>query len=54
VPRFEPKNPDFRTVATATFAAQEAMHALGILIARLEPGERQRSWDRSSFALTES
>jgi uncharacterized protein (TIGR00369 family) len=39
VPRFDPKNPDFRAVATATFAAQEAVHALGISIARLEPGE---------------
>jgi uncharacterized protein (TIGR00369 family) len=39
VPRFEPKNPNYRTVATATFAAQQAMHTLGISIARLEPGE---------------
>jgi uncharacterized protein (TIGR00369 family) len=39
VPRFEPKNPDFRAVATATFAAQQAMHTLGISIARLEAGE---------------
>ena len=37
--RFEPKNPDFREVATATFAAQRAMRTLGISIARLEPGE---------------
>jgi uncharacterized protein (TIGR00369 family) len=39
MPRFEPKNPDFREVATATFAAQRAMKTLGIRIARLEPGE---------------
>jgi uncharacterized protein (TIGR00369 family) len=39
MPRFEPKNPDFREVATATFAAQRAMQTLGIRIARLEPGE---------------
>jgi uncharacterized protein (TIGR00369 family) len=39
MPRFEPKNPDFRTAATATFAAQPAMRTLGISIARLEPGE---------------
>lgn len=37
--RFEPRNPDFREIATATFAAQRAMHTLGISIARLEPGE---------------
>lgn len=37
--RFEPKNPDFRAVATATFAQQQAMRTLGISIARLEPGE---------------
>ena len=39
MPLFEPKNPDFRQVATATFAAQRAMQTLGIKIARLEPGE---------------
>jgi hypothetical protein len=39
MPRFEPKNPDFRAVATATFARQQAMRTLGISIARLEPGE---------------
>src|SRR5262249_41830594 len=39
MPRFEPKNLDFRQVATATFAAQPAMKTLGITIARLEPGE---------------
>ena len=39
MPHFEPKNPDFRQVAIATFAAQRAMQTLGIRIARLEPGE---------------
>jgi uncharacterized protein (TIGR00369 family) len=38
-PRFEPKNPDYRAVATATFDRQQAMRTLGISIARLEPGE---------------
>jgi len=38
-PRFEPKNPDYRAVATATFDSQPAMRSLGISIARLEPGE---------------
>jgi uncharacterized protein (TIGR00369 family) len=39
MPRFEPKNPDYRKVATATFDRQQAMQTLGISIARLEPGE---------------
>jgi uncharacterized protein (TIGR00369 family) len=39
LPRFEPKNPDYRSVATATFDRQPAMQSLGISIARLEPGE---------------
>jgi uncharacterized protein (TIGR00369 family) len=39
MPRFEPKNPDFRAVAAATFDRQQAMRTLGISIARLEPGE---------------
>jgi uncharacterized protein (TIGR00369 family) len=39
IPRFEPKNPDYRAVATATFDSQRAMQSLGISIARLEPGE---------------
>ena len=37
--RFQPRNPDFRTVATDTFDRQRAMRTLGISIARLEPGE---------------
>ena len=45
MPRFEPKNPDFREVATATFAAQRAMQTLGIRIARLDPGEVDLAMD---------
>ena len=37
--RFEPKNPDYRAIATDTFERQQAMRTLGISIARLEPGE---------------
>ena len=37
--RFEPKNPDYRSIATDTFERQHAMRTLGISIARLEPGE---------------
>jgi|SRR5579864_4433352 len=37
--RFQPKNPDYRAVASATFAAQQAMRTLGISLLRLEPGE---------------
>ena len=43
MPPFEPKNPDYREVATATFARQQAMRTLGISIARLEPGEVELS-----------
>jgi uncharacterized protein (TIGR00369 family) len=39
VPRFEPRNPDYRAVATATFEAQQATRTLGMSILRLEPGE---------------
>jgi len=39
MPRFEPRNPDYRAVAIATFERQRAMRTLGISIARLEPGE---------------
>ena len=38
MPRFQPKNPDFRRDATAVFDAQPAMRTLGISIARLEAG----------------
>src|SRR6516164_10537547 len=41
--QFEPKNPDFRADATATFAAQPAMRTLGIALSRLEPGEVELS-----------
>jgi uncharacterized protein (TIGR00369 family) len=41
--QFEPKNPDFRAVAAATFDRQQAMRTLGISIARLEPGEVELS-----------
>ncbi len=37
--RFQPSNPDYRAVATATFERQQAMRTLGIQIARLEAGE---------------
>ena len=37
--RFQPKNPDYRAIAIATFEQQRAMKTLGISIARLEPGE---------------
>ena len=50
--RFEPKNPDYREVATATFAAQPAMRTLGMSIARLEPGEVELAMEYSA-ALTQ-
>ena len=37
--RFEPRNPDYREIATDTFERQHAMRTLGISIARLEPGD---------------
>jgi len=39
MPRFEPKNPDYLEVATATFDRQQAMRTLGVTIIRLAPGE---------------
>jgi uncharacterized protein (TIGR00369 family) len=45
MPRFEPKNPRFREMAAATFAAQRAMQTLRISIARLEPGEVDLAMD---------
>ena len=39
MPRFEPKNPDYRAVAAATFDRQQAMRTLGISISRLVAGE---------------
>ena len=43
MPRFEPRNPDFRAIAAATFDSQQAMRTLGISIARLEAGEVELS-----------
>ena len=39
MPTFQPKNPDYRAIATDTFERQRAMRTLGISIARMEPGE---------------
>ena len=36
---FEPKNPDYRTAATALFDGQPTMRTLGISIVNLAPGE---------------
>jgi uncharacterized protein (TIGR00369 family) len=41
--QFEPKNPDYLKVATATFERQQAMRTLGVTIARLEAGEVELS-----------
>jgi uncharacterized protein (TIGR00369 family) len=43
MPRFEPKNPDYLAIATATFERQHAMRNLGISIASIEPGEVELS-----------
>ena len=48
MPRFEPKNPDYCSLAAATFARQQAMQTLGISIARLEPGEVDLSMQYSA------
>lgn len=37
--RLQPQDPDFRQRVEASFARQKVMHTLGIVIARLEPGE---------------
>ncbi|MGQ0684740.1 PaaI family thioesterase [Bradyrhizobium sp.] len=52
MPRFEPKNPDFRRLATDTFVRQKAMRTLGFSIARMEPGEVDLAMDYSP-ALTQ-
>ena len=39
MPPFEPKNPDYLEIATATFERQHAMRNLGIAIASIAPGE---------------
>jgi uncharacterized protein (TIGR00369 family) len=48
MPRFQPKNPDFRRAATAVFDAQPVMRTLGISIARLEAGEADLAMDYSA------
>src|SRR5437870_11299877 len=45
MPRFQPKNPDYRAIAIHTFEQQRAMKTLGISIARLEPGEVDLAMD---------
>src|SRR3977135_3638052 len=45
MPQFQPKNPDYRNVATDTFERQHAMRTLGLSIARLEPGEVDLAMD---------
>ena len=52
MPRFEPKNPDFRQIAADTFGRQQAMRTLGFTIARMEPGEVDLAMDYSP-ALTQ-
>jgi uncharacterized protein (TIGR00369 family) len=47
VSRFEPKNPDYRAIAAATFDRQQAMRTLGISISRLEAGEVELSMSYS-------
>ena len=39
MPRFQPKNPDYRTAAAAILSSQPAMRTLGISLVRLDPGE---------------
>ncbi|WP_407166904.1 PaaI family thioesterase [Bradyrhizobium sp. ORS 111] len=39
MPSFQPKNPDYRAVATDMFERQRAMQTLGISIVHMEPGE---------------
>lgn len=39
MPKFEPKDPNFRQRVAASFQRQAVMHTLGIEIAGLEPGE---------------
>src|ERR671925_115531 len=48
MPRFEPKNPDYRALAIDMFEQQRAMKTLGISIARLEPGEVDLAMDYSA------
>ena len=46
--RFQPKNPDYRAIATDTFNQQRAMKTLGISISRLDPGEVDLTMDYSA------
>jgi uncharacterized protein (TIGR00369 family) len=46
--RFEPKNPDYRDIASATFESQQAMRNLGISIAAIAPGEVELSMPYSA------
>lgn len=48
MPRFEPKNPDYLAIATATFGRQPAMRNLGISIVRIAPGEVELSMPYSA------
>jgi uncharacterized protein (TIGR00369 family) len=48
MPYFEPKNPDYRKVAAATFDSQHAMRTLGISIVQLEAGEVELSMPYSA------
>jgi uncharacterized protein (TIGR00369 family) len=47
MPRFQPKNPDYRAISIDTFGQQRAMKTLGISIARLEPGGVDLAMDYS-------
>jgi uncharacterized protein (TIGR00369 family) len=47
MPRFQPKNPDYRAISIDTFAQQRAMKTPGISIVRLEPGEVDLAMDYS-------
>ena len=38
VPKFEPRDPDFKSKVTNSFDRQKAMHTLGIHIVDLQPG----------------
>ena len=48
MPRFEPKNPDYRAIATATFARQLAIEMPRLRIASIEPGEVELSMPYSA------
>ncbi|MBR0797748.1 PaaI family thioesterase [Bradyrhizobium jicamae] len=48
MPRFEPRNPDYRAVAADMFARQRAMQTLGISVSRIEPGEADLAMPHSA------